>query len=197
MLTITQISTELKKHQPKKLANPACRQAAVAMLLTTGDAGPEILFVRRAEYKGDPWSGDVAFPGGGIEKHDAGAQYAAEREVSEEIGLSLHPSQYLGQLDDLNGAYLPVQISCFIYLLAEKPQFKLNGEVANTFWVPLSQLQNQQRHQQASFKYRGTTRTHPIIKLDGYCDHFLWGISYRLLESFFSLVSKPATKGCR
>lgn len=188
-MTIDQIITALRHHSPQAIHTDEQRQAAVAMLLTETERGPEVLFIRRAEYEGDPWSGDVAFPGGGIEATDAGPQQAAEREVMEEIGLRLHSHQCLGQLDDLTGAYLPIRIFCFVYQLSGKPQFKLNGEVLDTFWVPLSQLQNPLRRKQASFEYRGTRRSHPIIDLDGYCDRFLWGITYRLFENFFSLVN--------
>ena len=75
-----------------------------------------------------------------------------------------------------------------IYLLPEKPNFRLNGEVVDTFWLPLNELLNPQRRKKASFEYRGETRTHPIIDLDGYCEHFLWGITYRLFENFFNLL---------
>ncbi len=188
MLTIDQITTALNNHQPKTLDQATTKHAAVAMLLTDTASGPEVLFIRRAEYDGDPWSGDVAFPGGGIETVDAGPQLAAERETREEIGLRLKPENRAGQLDDLLGAYLPIQISCFVYLLEEKPHLKLNGEVVDTFWVPLEELLNPQRRKQASFEYRGSIQSHPIIDLDGYCDRFLWGITYRLFESFFSLL---------
>lgn len=187
-MTIEQITTILNNYQPQKLEQLSQKQAAVAMLLTDTPAGPEVLFIRRAEYEGDPWSGDVAFPGGGIEAEDNGPQQAAERESLEEIGLQLKPQHYLGQLDDLSGAYLPIQIFCFVYLLPEKPQFKLNSEVVDTFWVPLAQLLDPIRRKQASFEYRGAKRTHPIIDLEGYCDRFLWGITYRLFENFFSLL---------
>lgn len=158
------------------------------MLLATGKAGPEVLFIRRAEYDGDPWSGDVAFPGGGIEAADTDAQAAAEREVWEEIGLRLQPEQYLGRLDDLAGAYLPIQVACFVYRLDKKPQLKLNGEVVETFWVPLDELLSPQRHRDETFEFRGSVRTNPIIDLTGYCDRFLWGITYRLFENFFCLL---------
>lgn len=190
-MTIEQIRTTLNNYRPAKLGQLAEKQAAVAMLLTDSASGPEVLFIRRAEYEGDPWSGDVAFPGGGIEADDHGPQQAAEREVWEEIGLQLKPQQCLGQLDDLSGAYLPIQIFCFVYLLPEKPQLQLNGEVVETFWVPLHQLLAPQRRKQASFEYRGTKRSHPIIDLDGYCDRFLWGITYRLFDNFFALFDYP------
>ena len=196
-MTIEQIIAILNNYQPQKLEQLTQKQAAVAMLLTDAPTGPEVLFIRRAEYDGDPWSGDVAFPGGGIEAADSGPQQAAEREAWEEIGLRLNPQYCLGQLDDLSGAYLPIQIFCFVYLLPNKPQLIFNCEVVDAFWVPLASLLDPQRRKQASFEYRGSKRTHPIIDLDGYCDRFLWGITYRLFENFFSLLDntpQPTSK---
>ena len=189
-MTIEEIKIALESRKVATIAKDSGRrQAAVAMLLTMPDTGPEVLFIRRAEYEGDPWSGDVAFPGGGIEAEDADAQAAAVREVWEEIGLKLKAEDYLGQLDDLSGAFLPIHISCFVYLLPNKPEVKLNGEVVATFWMPLAELLNPQRRRKASFDYRGKPLTHPIIDLDGYCERFLWGITYRLFENFFDLLS--------
>ena len=189
MLDIEAIGRVLAAHQSRSVEVAGERHAAVALLLYQGDSGIELLFIRRNQYDGDPWSGDVAFPGGGLEPQDAGPRQAAERETWEEIGLRLGAEDYLGQLDDLAGAYLSVKISCFVYRLSERPQLLLNGEVGAAFWVPLSELQAAQRNQQASFTYRGETRSHPIVTLDGYCDHFLWGITYRLLQSFFALLA--------
>lgn len=190
-MTFEQISTALRQYRPQTDSIAEYRQAAVAMLLSAGEQGPEALFIRRAEYQGDPWSGDVAFPGGGIEAEDADAQAAAVREVWEEIGLQLQPDQYLGRLDDLAGAYLPIQVACFVYRLDDKPQLKLNGEVVDTFWVPLLELLSPQRRRDETFEFRGSVRTNPIIDLSGYCDRFLWGITYRLFENFFRLLGYP------
>ena len=65
-MQLEQIIHKLSEHQPQQQVLADARQAAVAMLLTDTATGPEVLFIRRAEYEGDPWSGDVAFPGGGI-----------------------------------------------------------------------------------------------------------------------------------
>ncbi|WP_303720194.1 CoA pyrophosphatase [Malonomonas rubra] len=188
-MRIEKIIHKLSKHRPQRQVLENARQAAVAMLLTDSTGEPEVLFIRRAEYEGDPWSGDIAFPGGGIEVQDTGARQAAEREAWEEIGLKLETGQYLGQLDDLSGAYLPIQISCFVYLLQKKPtNLRLNGEVVDTFWVPLRELLNPQRRRDETFEFRGSIRTHPIIDLSGYCERFLWGITYRLFENFFAVT---------
>ena len=39
-------------------------RAAVAIVLRQGDPGLEFLLIKRAEREGDPWSGQVALPGG-------------------------------------------------------------------------------------------------------------------------------------
>ena len=50
--------------------DPAARAAAVALVLRAVPMrGLDLLFIRRAEYAEDPWSGQVAFPGG---RHEAG-----------------------------------------------------------------------------------------------------------------------------
>ncbi len=190
-MTLDEIAQSLQQHRAQTSIIADYRRAAVAMLLAPGGSGPEVLFIRRAEYEGDPWSGDVAFPGGGIEAQDADAQSAAVREVWEEIGLHLQPEQCLGRLDDLAGAYLPIQVACFVFRLSNKPQLQLNGEVVDTFWVPLGELLSAQRRRQETFEFRGQLRNNPIIDLTGYCDRFLWGITYRLFENFFNLL------GCR
>ena len=60
---------------------PAVRRAAVACLLQRlPDGTLECLFITRAAHPGDPWSGDVAWPGGRLEKGETELQ-AAIREV--------------------------------------------------------------------------------------------------------------------
>jgi 8-oxo-dGTP pyrophosphatase MutT (NUDIX family) len=186
-ITRDTIQAILADHSPQRSAASAGKHASVALILRDGENGLEILFIRRAEHDGDPWSGDVAFPGGRVEKTDEGPKYAAERETQEEIDLDLGTADYLGQVDDIQGAYLPVRVSCFVYYLHQTPKLTHNYEVVATFWVPLLTLQDPERNRQKLFTYRGEQRSHPIIDLDGYSERFLWGITYRLLQQFFNL----------
>jgi len=161
------------------------RRAAVAMILLGSTAAEELLFIRRAEYQNDPWSGDIAFPGGGIEAQDRDSRAAAERETFEEIGLCLPENSYLGALGSISGAYLPVNISAHVYQFSELPPLLLNDEVVETFSVPLALLLDPGRNREKRFEYRGNIRNHPVIDLNGYAERVLWGISYRLLQTFF------------
>ena len=68
------------------------------MILADGDEELEACFIRRAERVGDPWSGQVAFPGGRAGPGDLDAAAVAERETWEEVGLSIAPHQRVGPL---------------------------------------------------------------------------------------------------
>jgi len=187
MLTLEQITKRLANYHPPELNNNLERRAAVAMLLRDNDGDTEILLIKRAEHDKDPWSGDLGFPGGRIEASDPTPRAAAERETWEEIGLQLTEDHYLGQSDSLTGAYLSIHVSCFVYRIAMDAEFKLNGEVVELFWIPFKTLLEPQRNQQLTFFYRGRDRKHPVIKLDEWSNRPLWGITYRLIDSFLGL----------
>jgi len=187
ILTLDKIRATLASHQPDVSSAADGKHASVALILKEAEQGVEILFIRRAEHDDDPWSGDVAFPGGRVEKTDEDSKQAAERETREEIDLDLGTANYLGQVDDIQGAYLPVRVSCFVYHLNQTPQLTHNYEVVDTFWVPLQVLLAPERNRHQLFVYREDERSHPIVDLDGYSERFLWGITYRLLQQFFNL----------
>ncbi|MFK5925325.1 MAG: CoA pyrophosphatase [Desulfuromusa sp.] len=193
MLNIEQIKKRLEDHQLQPLKQESDRHAAVAMLLRKNNQRTEVLLIRRAEQDRDPWSGDLGFPGGRIEDYDLSPRTAAERETWEEIGLRLNDQNYLGQSDNLSGAYLSVHISCFVYQVDHETQFKLNGEVVDLFWVPLQTLLDPLRNQQLTFFYRGRDRTHPAITLKEWTERPLWGITYRLLDNFLNLFGLSFT----
>lgn len=52
-----------------------------------GDA--EVLFIKRTSRKKDPWSGDIALPGGRRDPGDIDDLATAIRETEEEVGLDL------------------------------------------------------------------------------------------------------------
>ena len=187
MLALEDIKRRLDNYLPPQLDTKTERQAAVALLLRDNNGQTEILLIKRAEHDTDPWSGDLGFPGGGIEVTDPSPRAAAERETWEEIGLQLDESNYLGQSASLMGAYLSVHVSCFVYQVAVDAEFKLNGEVVSVFWIPLRTLLEPQRNRQMEFFYRGKKRKHPVIKLDEWSDRPLWGITYRLIDTFLNL----------
>jgi 8-oxo-dGTP pyrophosphatase MutT (NUDIX family) len=63
--------------------------AAVALLLNHANEGFRILFVKRAENPVDPWSGQMAFPGGKRNSEDLSLRQTVVRETLEETNVNL------------------------------------------------------------------------------------------------------------
>jgi 8-oxo-dGTP pyrophosphatase MutT (NUDIX family) len=189
MPTLENIRQQLMNRTPL-LAEGTGRHAAVALILRQHGNQLQMMIIRRAQHESDPWSGDLAFPGGKVDPGDATAKAAAERETLEEVGLDLSAVEYLGQLDDLPGAFLPVRVSCFAYFLPNPVNFRLNHEVADYQWLPLERFHEQERHSRMAFPFRGRTTTQPVVDLIDEAP-VLWGITHRLITQFFDLVEKP------
>lgn len=184
MHSLEDIRHRLADRPARILDEPTRTRSAVAMILGEGEEGLQILFIKRAPRPGDPWSGDLAFPGGRLEPCDSGPRAAAERETREEIGLDLQLAQHLGRLDDIAGAHLPVVVSCFAYGIGLPVSLTLNDEVEQVFWTPLKRLREQRRHGPALVTFNGDSLTRPAIDLLGPGHKVLWGITYRLAMGF-------------
>jgi len=188
IITSDDIRAALKSRSPRLADATGKRRAAVALLLREKADGLQLFFIERARHPQDPWSGNLAFPGGRVDPEDAGDQEAAERETLEEVGLHLERDWCLGRLDDIHGAYLPVQIACFVYLLPQAPDLVPNEEVTDCFWFPCDELLNGSRHGEVSLHWQGEMRTVQAIDLLGPGRPVLWGITYRLVSQLLVLL---------
>lgn len=192
---IDQLRQAVSNYQPQRVdrnSYPAHVHAAVALLLRQSPYGVEILFILRAEFPGDPWSGNIAFPGGHIENRDKSARDAAERETFEEIGIDLRQEEFLGQLDDVAGAHLPVIVSCFTYYVSRSTPITHNHEISKTFWVQLDSLIDPERQRLHHVTFRGKELTRPAVSLLDSEKTLLWGITYRLVSHFLRLAGRPS-----
>ena len=176
-------ATEINPQQP-------IRSAAVALLLRGSADNPEVLLIERASQPNDPWSGNLSFPGGRIDDSDADALAAAIRETSEEVGLILAANQLLGRLDDLHGTRVPIKVSCFVFKVADDQQLAINEEVKHSMWVPLSLLQQPERHALRNVNWHGNAIEVPSIFVDD-SKPPLWGLTYRFMHHFFTVVGTP------
>jgi 8-oxo-dGTP pyrophosphatase MutT (NUDIX family) len=189
MISLDDIHGALAGRPPALLPLGARTHAAVALVLRETSTGPEVLFIERAHHDSDPWSGDLGFPGGKVEREEEGdPRRAAERETFEETGLKLKEARHLGRLDDIAGAHLPIVVSCFVYGVKKTPVWALNEEVNDAFWFPLGDLINPERHIEAAVDFRGQRLTRPAIRLLGPEGTVLWGITYRLVRRFLDLL---------
>ncbi len=82
MFDLSTIRQRLQQYQGEIYPpNANTRQAAVAVILREVDDELEILFIKRSETPGDPWSGHMAFPGGHEDPGDEDLKQAAVRET--------------------------------------------------------------------------------------------------------------------
>ncbi len=179
----------LAGHEPRAAEAPGAQPAAVALVLVPGGRGVELLFIRRAERADDPWSGQVAFPGGRRDPGDPDLLATALRETREETGVDLTAAERLGGLDDLvpNTPTLPpVLVRPFVFALAERPALAAEqGEVARAFWVGLARLAARGARRDLVLTVRGVERSFPAYRVG---KDVIWGLTERILTPFLNLL---------
>lgn len=81
----------------KPISEEQDAEAAVALILKLRNHDIKILLVKRVENPADPWSGQVALPGGKRDAKDQNLKKTVVRETLEETNINLlHRCQFLG-----------------------------------------------------------------------------------------------------
>ncbi len=166
---------------------PEPGHASVALLLTGPARALELCFILRAERAGDPWSGQVALPGGRAGPGDPDPAAVAERETAEEIGLEVARGCLVGPLPPHHvdrGPPRRLTLTPFVYYLGREPSSvwptRANHEVADVFWVRLPELFDPARVTRLEWP-PGTGGAFPGIRVG---PHVIWGLTLRVLQSF-------------
>ncbi len=195
MIEMDDIRRRLADFDSEEIDTTGRRQAGVALILRERDAGPEVLFIERARRAGDPWSGHMAFPGGRLEPQDEHIRATAERETTEEIGLSLETADHLGHLGDVLGnprVQTDLVISAHVYQVEpEVPPLVLEAsEVAAALWFPVADLHDPARHVHFATPPLERLRF-PGIEVGVPERQVVWGLTYRFLDIFFDALGRP------
>ena len=190
------IQKTMRGHRASTTTPGGKAQAAVAMILRENKHGIEMLLIERSKREKDPWSGHLAFPGGHVEAGDTSLRKTAERETREEVGINLRCADFLGQLDDVKGATIPVVVSGYIYHITGPVRLNLDAEVQDAFWISLCDLLDPDRHVRYQSEFRGHRKSYAAIDLLGPGRPLLWGLTFRLVTQFCDLLncSIPGTK---
>jgi 8-oxo-dGTP pyrophosphatase MutT (NUDIX family) len=164
-------------------------RAAVAMVFSPEVDGPglDVLMIKRAEKRGDPWSGHMAFPGGREDPEDRGLLATAVRETMEEVGLALEGAELLGALPALTsptraiGRRKALTIQPYVFahhapLPALTPEL---GEVASVHRFALRRLLADEGRATFPWEWKGQRFKMPCVLMDG-CR--IWGLSLRMLD---------------
>jgi 8-oxo-dGTP pyrophosphatase MutT (NUDIX family) len=176
---IEKLSRALKSVSGKKNA-----EAAVALLLKEVDENFQILFVERVKNPVDPWSGQMAFPGGKRSSTDRNLMQTIVRETLEETSIDLlDQCRFLGAMTALTSTQKPeMKVLPFVFLLQHEQPIKLNrGELESFVWISLEELfQNEGRVKFEFGEYPAYVVTSNVI----------WGLTYRVLKNLKSLLCK-------
>jgi 8-oxo-dGTP pyrophosphatase MutT (NUDIX family) len=190
-ITLDAVRRKLAGRSPVHVVDPSAGQAAVAIVLVSEPNGPEALFIERATRAGDPWSGQVAFPGGRRDGSDPSLLVTAIRETREEVGVDLSDAELLGELDDVHPRTrtLPALIvRPFVFGLSRKPAVRYSVEVASHRWVRLGDLLVAGVYGDVEIQPVG--RAFPAYRAGGYV---VWGLTERIITAFLQLAaSEPA-----
>ena len=175
----------------EELDEDGLRWAAVALVLRGSRlADAELLFIRRAQRAGDPWSGHVAFPGGRRDAEDATLEATARRETHEELALDLSVSgELIGVLDDLRprSSVLPsIVVRPYVFVLREDVVLRPNEEVHSTFWIAMSELRDPTRAAEHVFEREGARLRFPAYRSG---DDVVWGMTERIVTQFLAIAA--------
>lgn len=190
LITLATVRRALAGHHPQPGEAAGARPAAVALVLVDGADGAEILLIKRAERAGDPWSGQIAFPGGRQDREDSDLLATAVRETREETGVELAAAERLGVLDDLVPRTVtlpPVIVRPFVFALARRPVLTTNPEVQRAFWVALALLSEPAVQAQLTLTLSDGVRTFPAYRLG---EDIIWGMTERILTPFVHTITK-------
>lgn len=187
------VERALLERAPARPGEAFASRAAVALILRDGVAGIELLFIRRAEHPRDPWSGQMAFPGGRSEPGETDLVATAMRETLEEVGIDLHrEAALLGALDEVRAMArmrpVDLAISPFVFRLRGDPTPEPGPEVTSVHWIPLASLLASAARSTFDYAHEGETLQFPCLRLD---ELVIWGLTYRMFMSFGGRLLGP------
>lgn len=159
------------------------RRACVVIPLIRSEEGWAILFSRRSESLA-VHRGQIAFPGGSVEKGEP-LERAAVREMEEEVGVPRDQIELIGRLDDVvtNSGFL---VAPFVGIIPSQFEYVLQqSEVAEVFEAPVHLLMQKPNPEVRYVEFQ--SKQYPAY-FYRYQSSEIWGLTGRMLKAFLDLV---------
>lgn len=161
------------------------RYSAVLILLYEKNGLIYTVFMKRSEDN-SRHSGQISFPGGGVEAHDHDRKHTALRETEEEFGVPQKAVCVIGNLSDL---YIPVSnslVTPIVGYLTSPPTFVPDPkEVSRIIEVPITHLADKSNTKRgyvsSSAGYRFEV---PYFDIEG---DMVWGATAMIMSEFLAV----------
>lgn len=162
------------------------RAAAVLVGLLERDGELHVLLTQRSEEL-PTHAGQIAFPGGKIDKGDAGPVECALRETHEETGVSPEFVEPIGFLDvyQTGTGFRIVPVVGLLrsgFVLVPEP-----GEVTEIFDIPLAHFMEPANHFRHSRMWQGRERQYYAMP---YGERYVWGATAGMLRNLHDRVRR-------
>lgn len=183
-VTIEQIRAFFSTYRPKEQRAPHLKRAAILIPFFEKKSALHVLLTKRTESV-EHHKGQISFPGGAMDDHDADSVTTALRETEEEIGLKKSVVEVLGVFDDYTtpSGY---RITPVVGFVASVPALQPStDEVAEIFEVPLSFFLDKKNERVVPIMRNGKWRD---VYFYNYGPYKVWGVTAAILRSFLNAL---------
>jgi len=149
-----------------------------------------LLMMQRAAHPNDPWSGQMAFPGGKQDPEDQHITATAQREAFEEMQIPISGIERIGRLSDIlarpyRAMKKPMVVSPLLFKANADFHPEPNKEVADWLWIPVSHFQDDANRQFMRINKAGLEHQLPCYD---YKDKRVWGLSLLMIDELLKAL---------
>jgi 8-oxo-dGTP pyrophosphatase MutT (NUDIX family) len=173
--------------RPLAATLPGAQAAAVLVPVFDEDGLARLVLTRRSTNL-PSHQGEVAFPGGKVQRGET-AEAGALREAHEEVGIRPQDVEVIGSLEELATVAGRFSLSPFVGVLSCRPELTPNpGEVARVFEVTITELLDESVYHQERWQLPGMgERPMHFFEVAG---ETVWGATARILFELLTLVTE-------
>lgn len=170
--------------------NATTKKSAVLILFYPQEQKIQIPMILRPQYDG-MHGGQVAFPGGRLEKTDENLIRTALRESQEEIGIRTSDVTVIGQLTEL---YIPPSnflVQPVVGFMEKKPTFYPDPkEVDHIFEISIDEIIKPEIISHEILNVRGVEVAAPVYAIN---DYKIWGATAMMIAELLMLIENFET----
>ncbi|MCF8045459.1 MAG: CoA pyrophosphatase [Desulfarculaceae bacterium] len=168
---------------PGPPGDESLKPASVVALISVIES-PHLLFIEKADKKGYPWRGQMAFPGGHTDPSDGNRLETALRELFEEMGIRRENVNLIGSL----GHFLTInhtEIKAFIGFWNRKDRITPDhAEISRVIEIPVHHLL--QLHAEKGFHNREVGIEELAYP---FREFVIWGVTAKIIHHLMEIIN--------